>query len=246
MTDLYLVFIAGLLGSAHCIGMCGGFVLAIGSSSDRTTGVMHQGFYFAGKTVTYTLLGAIAGAFGSALLMLSGFQNLLSIAAGVLMLLIGLGLIGVLDRFVGVARLAHLPAYQRALGYFLQRRTAGGTMGLGLLNGLLPCGLVYGLLVKAAATGTLLGGALTMFVFGIATIPALFVLGFTGHLVRPVWRNRLNLAGGVLVVLLGVMTIVRGTPAMDALMARLHGGGHSPTHEMHRAAPPHPGAHSMH
>ncbi len=256
MSDLYFVFLAGILGSAHCLGMCGGFVLAINTTHDRTTGVLHQGFYFFGKTVTYTLLGAAAGTMGSALAGITGAQNVLSIVAGIAMLFIGLSVLGVFDRIESAGRLAGIPGFKQALGYFLQRRSFSGTFGLGLLNGLLPCGLVYGLLMKASATGTPAGGAVTMFVFGIATIPALFALGLTGHLLRPAWRSHLNRAGGIIVILLGLMTVIRGTPAQHTVMQWLPGGSHhGAAHEMpmpgreqqdaHPASPA-PAPHHMH
>lgn len=244
MNDLYLVFIAGLLGSAHCIGMCGGFVLAINTSRDSSRVLLHQVLYFGGKALTYTLMGAVAGLAGAAIMNAAGIRSSLSILAGVLMILIGLGLVGVIDRIRGFNRLTSFPGFKQAMAYFLNQRTPAGTLGLGLLNGLLPCGLVYGLLAKAAATGTIAGGALTMFVFGMATVPALFVLGMTGHLLRPAWRSRLNLAGGVIVILMGLLTIVRGTPAMGAVMALFHGDSHGGTHQVDEMPPSHD--HMMH
>ncbi len=238
MNDLYLVFVAGLLGSAHCIGMCGGFVLAIHTSRDGSRMLLHQVLYFGGKALTYTLMGAVAGLAGAAIVNTAGIRSSLSILAGVLMVLIGLGLVGVIDRIRGFDRLTSFPGFKQAMAYFLKKRTPTGTLGLGLLNGLLPCGLVYGLLAKAAATGTIAGGALTMAVFGLATVPALFVLGMTGHLLRPAWRTRLNLAGGVLVILMGVLTIVRGTPAMGSVMALFHGEAHHGMHQVDEVAPP--------
>ncbi|RMF59144.1 MAG: sulfite exporter TauE/SafE family protein [Bacteroidetes bacterium] len=102
---------------------------------------------------------------------------------------------------------------------FLRDPTPGRIWALGLLNGLLPCGLVYAALAAATASGTALRGAFLMAVFGLATVPALLVLGSTGVLMRPAWRVRLQRAGAVLVILLGLLTLVRGFPG-------LHAGGH--------------------
>lgn len=220
MIDLPLVFAAGLLGGAHCIGMCGGFVLAVGTAPDREVGLIRQACYFIGKTLTYTVMGAAVGFFGSTIgARFAGVQDAISIVAGGVMLLIGLGLIGVLRRFGRFGVLMNRPRFRRAVRYFVRKRTRAGALGVGLLNGLLPCGMVYGMLAMAAATGTLLGGALTMFVFGIATVPALFVLGLAGHLLRPAWRHRLHRASGVVVIVLGLITVLRGTPVMHMLMS---------------------------
>jgi len=205
MRDLAFVFGIGLLSSMHCVGMCGGFVLAIGKG--RT-------MYFAGKTLTYTVFGALAGVFGSAV-MTARFQNALSIALGVILVLIGASLVGLLRRIRLGEGLARSRPIARALAYFLKRPSP---FGLGVVNGLLPCALVYGMLVKAASTGTAWEGALTMAVFGSATIPALFLLGLSGTLIRPSWRLRLSRVGGVLVILLGLLTIARGTPLAEAVL----------------------------
>lgn len=220
MIDLPLIFAAGLLGGAHCVGMCGGFVLALGTTPDGGAGLDRQACYFIGKTLTYTVMGAAVGLFGATLgSVFAGVQDAISIVAGGVMLVIGLGLIGVLRRVGGFGTLMNRPLFRRAARYFVRKRTRAGALGVGLLNGLLPCGMVYGMLAMAAATGTFLGGALTMFVFGLATVPALFVLGLAGHLLRPAWRHRLHLASGAIVIVLGLITVLRGTPMIHAFMS---------------------------
>lgn len=220
MIDLPLIFAAGLLGGAHCIGMCGGFVLAVGNTPGRRASLVRQACYFIGKTLTYTVMGAAVGFFGATIsARFAGVQDAISIVAGGVMLVIGLGLVGVLRRVGGFGVLMNRPLFRRAVRYFTRKRTRAGALGVGLLNGLLPCGIVYGMLAMAAATGTLLDGALTMFVFGIATVPALLVLGLAGHLLRPAWRHRLHRASGVVVIVLGLITVLRGTPAMHVLMS---------------------------
>jgi uncharacterized protein len=232
MAELSVVFLIGLFGGAHCIGMCGGFVIALmQANGGGRTGHMHQAMYFAGKTLTYVLFGVLAGAFGAALgLAFSGFQQLLTILVGFVLVVLGLGLVGVLRRFEGLARLVPIQFLSRMIGALVRRRSPFATMGLGMLNGALPCGLVYAVLVSAAGTGSMLGGALTMGAFGLGTIPALYLVGVGGLLVRPVWRNRLSQVGGVLVILLGLATMVRGTPAMGAIMGWIHGGDAATEH----------------
>ena len=133
-----------------------------------------------------------------------------------------------------MARLSRLPA---VLGRLLKRRTHAATFGLGMVNGLLPCGLVYGVLALAAATGSPLRGALTMAVFGVATIPALYLLAMASFLMRPAWRMRLNRISGVLVIVLGLITILRGTPALDPIMHLFH-TDHPDHHELVEPTPP--------
>ncbi|OZC02435.1 sulfite exporter TauE/SafE family protein [Rubricoccus marinus] len=214
MLDLAAVFAAGLLGSAHCVGMCGGLVAVLSRGAGPATA--RQGAYFAGKTATYAALGALAGLIGvSASAAASGAQIVVSVAMGLVLVVIGLGLCGVL-------RIGREPGrdvvgrwLRPALRRVLRSRSPGVPLALGALNGLLPCGLVYGMLAKAATTGSASGGALTMTAFGLATLPALGLAGVLGSrlsLERRVWLQR---AGGVLIVGLGLLTIGRAAMAVD-------------------------------
>jgi hypothetical protein len=231
MPDLIAVFLVGLLGSAHCVGMCGGFVVAVAQRGGRGTQV-RQLLYFLGKTLTYALFGAVAGGVGHVIGgAFAGVQNVLSIALGIFLVGIGLGLLGVLKRFSGPRLPAWLGRLPSVIARLLKRRTRAATFGLGMVNGLLPCGLVYGVLALAAATGTPLGGALTMAVFGAATIPALYLLSVASFLMRPAWRMRFSRISGVLVVVLGLITILRGTPALDPILHLFH-NDHPAHHEM--------------
>ncbi|MEP0546715.1 MAG: sulfite exporter TauE/SafE family protein [Rhodothermales bacterium] len=221
--DLPLVFAIGLLGSAHCVGMCGGFVVALGHAQRGGPSIhIRQSLYFLGKTATYALFGAAAGAAGAAVgLALSGFQGLVSLGLGLVLVVVGLSLCGVLHRLGFAERIAGRFAGRfagaRVLGEAVRRLvargTAGATFGLGMLNGLLPCALVYGLLARAAAAGSPLGGAAVMAVFGLGTIPALYLTGLFGNLVPPTRRLWLSRLGGVLIVALGVLTMARGATA---------------------------------
>ena len=238
MSDLVVVFMIGLVGSAHCVGMCGGFALAL-AHDERERRRLHarQTLYHLGKTTTYALLGAFAGGGGAALASaISGAQSALSVVLGLFLIGVGLGVLGVFRRFEGFRRVGPWRAFTTRMAGFLRKRTLKSAYGLGLVNGLLPCGLVYAALAAAAATGSLLEGALTMAVFGLATVPALYGLALTGFLMRPVWRARLNLVGGVLVVVLGLVTLARGTPLLHAGMG--HGDeGHQGHEQVVPAAP---------
>ena len=200
--------------------MCGGFVLTVSTAPGRTARLTRQLLYFVGKTLTYTVMGAAVGLAGATVgSAFAGVQDAISIGAGALMLVLGLHLLGALGRLPAMGALMHWPPFRAASRYLTQTRSAAGALGLGLLNGLLPCGLVYSLLAMAAATGTMLGGALTMLVFGSATVPALFALAWVGDLLQPAWQHRLHRASGVLVMALGLITVLRGTPAMHLLMS---------------------------
>lgn len=220
MLDLAAVFLAGLLGSAHCVGMCGGFVALIGVGGDRSAAT-RQGAYFAGKTATYTAFGAVSGAVGGlAAGLLGGVAGALAVGLGVAMVAVGLGLCGVAwggARAPGTQVAARLsPVIGRLVGV----GSPPALFGLGAVNGLLPCGLVYGMVAVAASTGSAASGAATMAVFGLSTVPALALTGVFSQRLRPSGRAQMQRLAGVLVVVMGVVTVARGADALTT-------GGHT-------------------
>jgi sulfite exporter TauE/SafE len=211
--DLGIAFSAGLLGSVHCVGMCGGLVAVVCAGGDGRSVHSRQVRYFLGKTLVYAALGGIAGAAGQAAgLALVGLSGVLSLALGIALVVAGVfacagrrgGAVG-----PGAARLVG-----PLLGRAVAARGAFAPVALGAVNGLLPCGLVYGLLAKAAATGSAPAGAATLAVFGLATIPALYVVGLSGARIAPAWRDRMGRAAGIALVLLGLLTTARGADAL--------------------------------
>jgi sulfite exporter TauE/SafE len=217
MQDLSLVFLVGLLGSAHCVGMCGGLIAGVAMSGPRDALHLRQAAYLGGKTLAYAVFGALAGALGVlAGTLLAGVQGALTLALGLVLIVVGLALCGVGQRWARALPLADRIAQPLTalIGRLLQRGDAQGLVGLGFVNGLLPCALVYGMLAKAATTGSAVGGALTMAVFGLGTVPALYLTGLLGARLPVRWRQRMQVAGGVLVVALGVLTAARAATAL--------------------------------
>lgn len=200
----------GLLGSLHCVGMCGPIALALPFDRSRTTRLFAGNtFYNLGRVVTYTLLGAAAGLIGRGF-SLAGLQQPLSIAIGVLLIM------GILLPWLGV-HISFLAPINRGvgkvkawLGMFLRRKGIFALFTTGLLNGLLPCGLVYVGLFGAMGTGSSLEGALFMAAFGMGTFSMMFAIGWAGNLISPTIRIKLQKAIPVFVVLLGVIFILRG------------------------------------
>lgn len=221
MNEIVLAFSLGLLGSAHCVGMCGGFALALSQGAARI-GRVHamQGTYLLGKTLTYAVLGGMAGAFGDLVMQMHGVQVVVSVIAAVALFIIGLSLCGfslASVRWPGVQKLSG------AVVALMQRGTLWATFGLGMLNGLLPCGLVLAMLVQAWATGGVWSGSAYMAAFGLGTLPALYLTSLTGIMARPLWRLRMQRVAGVLLLVMAVLTLVRATPAGSEAMARLMG-----------------------
>ena len=185
--DLISIISIAFLGSfGHCIGMCGGIVIAYSSAGLKAEhGQLFQItshlLYSLGRVTTYTVLGALFGFLGGVAVFDNRTNGMLWLIAGTAMILTGLALLGKLhvlnafEKHVSGARW-----YQDLFRQFINSDSVFGFYLLGLLNGLLPCGFVYFFAITAASTASPVYGALVMFVFGLSTIPSLCF----GHLLR--------------------------------------------------------------
>jgi sulfite exporter TauE/SafE len=207
---LLAALLLGLLGSLHCVGMCGPIALAIPVKREKpgtaAAGILIYNF---GRALTYSVLGAISGLAGSAVQFAAGQQTLSIVAGSVVLLILLAGFFG---------KRMHLPSFvmnvisrtKNNLGKLFQRRRPDALLLIGILNGLLPCGLVYAGLAGAAATGTFLHGAAFMFVFGIGTIPALFALSFAGAKISISFRTKMRKAVPLFVATMALLLVLRG------------------------------------
>ncbi len=187
-------FVAGLLGSSHCLGMCGGIATALGTG---TPGRARPGtlcvLYSCGRITSYSLAGAVAGAFGVATLGALGgshWAEVLRLCAGVMVMVIGLNIaLGHASR-IGWLRVPErwgAALWRRAsphLGRLLPQAALPRALVVGFLWGWLPCGLVYSALLAAATAGNALTGGITMLAFGAGTLPAMAGVGYLGSRLR--------------------------------------------------------------
>ncbi len=225
--NLLLAFVTGLISSlGHCIGMCGGIVAVYSarqSARARTNGLATRlGALLplhAGRLMTYAGLGALMGLAGALLEQIGGlvgWQGILSIVVGVVMLLLGLSLMGILPPIeVALASFTRGAAPLRRMKG--ARPSAWSGLELGLLWGLLPCGLVFAMLINSADTQTAWGGALTMLTFGLGTVPALLGLGLATNALGAQLRGRLNAVAASLIFLFGAQAILRGLAAINLI-----------------------------
>ena len=171
MMELPFVFFAGLLGSSHCLGMCGPFAFALGGDSSWRANLRRQTYYTLGRLGTYTLLGAFAGFGGWRLAQVwpasLPLPTLLALLAGVLLIYQGLVAAGVLRRQAtgrGGPCLAGT-----FFASFLRSPQTSHVFLAGVFTGLLPCGLLYGMLALAASSGQMSVAAITMAIFNICS-----------------------------------------------------------------------------
>ncbi len=216
--DIVAIITAAFLGSfGHCLGMCGGIVIAYSSAKidknwSKTHEIVAHLLYSFGRITTYVTLGAIFGAIGG-VAKFNGYANgILTIIAGAFMILAGLSLIGKISFLTHLEHsLSRSHWYQKAFGYILRDHSLYSFYLLGLLNGLLPCGLVYFFAVESASTGSPFWGAFVMLIFGLSTIPALLGLGlFTSIFTKSNFRKLMINLASIVVVLFGLYTIYHG------------------------------------
>jgi sulfite exporter TauE/SafE len=212
-----MVFVGGLLGSAHCVGMCGTFVLALGSrKGGLASGLGRQLVYGLGRVFTYTCGGTVAGYAGwrlsGELRWLLNVHAVLAFLAGGLLIIQGLAATGVLPGPSWFSRRG--PCLVPSLFAALLRETRLRSVFLGgVMNGLLPCGLVYAFLALAAGAGGPLQGGVTMLLFGLGTLPVLALVGCGARLLGRITRRTLSIAAWC-VVLTGMLSIARGVEAL--------------------------------
>lgn len=175
------LFLVGLLGAGHCVGMCGGIVGALAfSGPGGTRAVVVHLAYNLGRIASYAAAGAIAGALGGLLGELLALQRLFQFLASLMLIAMGVYLLGATAALAWLENLGgHLwrrvqPVTQR----FLPVQGFAQAFPLGMLWGWLPCGLVYSALATALASASAAKGALSMLAFGLGTLPNLLLAGF--------------------------------------------------------------------
>jgi uncharacterized protein len=211
MNMIWSAFVLGLVGSLHCLGMCGPIVLVLpGSARERWSFLLSRLLYNAGRAITYAFMGLVVGVIGQSIA-LAGYQQWLGIVAGVLMIL------GVLLPSKGMRRILPARHYDSALAWLKSRlgRLLGNSsqsslFSIGLLNGFLPCGLVYMALAGSLTMGSAPGSALYMLLFGLGTLPVMFAASYAGGLITGEMRRKITRLIPVGVVLLGLLFILRG------------------------------------
>jgi len=214
---LTIITIAFLGSFGHCIGMCGGIVVAYSTikikpeSSKVSQSVAHLLYSF-GRVFTYSILGALFGALGGVVLFSNNANGILLIVAGVAMILAGLSLMGKIKFLTLIEHsFSSSSFYKNTFKSVLHSKSNVSFFLLGMLNGLLPCGFVYFFAITAASTADPLYGALVMAVFGMSTIPAMFGVGFLASLASATsFRNMMMSLSSVAVILYGVFTIYNG------------------------------------
>ena len=224
MIEYPLILLGGLLGSSHCVGMCGAFAMLVGMNKPTVReNVKAQLAFSAGRLFTYCTLGAVSGYVGLRLVksapQLLNIPAALCLLAGGLLVMEGLFATGLLKRR-GVATAPRAGCLMSPLFATLLRMPGlRNAFSAGLVTGMLPCGLLYAFLSLAASTGDLLRGMAVMAAFGLGTVPLMVITGAGSMLLRLSTRERLMRAAAWCIILTGGLTVWRGAAFLYAANA---------------------------
>ncbi|MBT9614322.1 MAG: sulfite exporter TauE/SafE family protein [Burkholderiales bacterium] len=215
--SLLAVFLTGLLGGVHCVGMCGGIVgafsLQLPGSGPRLSYHLAANL---GRLTSYVIAGLIAGALGSTSAFLSQLfpaEKILYVFANLVLIALGLHLAGIWSGVL-ILEAAGGGVWKRLQPLFKKLvpiQSVPQAFAAGMVWGWLPCGLVYSVLIAALASGSALQGGLTMLAFGLGTLPNLLLMGiFASQLQKFFTRRGVRLTAGLVIVALGGLGLMRG------------------------------------
>lgn len=208
---LYTALIFGLISSLHCIGMCGPIAMMLPvSRTNPTKKALQILLYHAGRLTSYAILGFLFGLLGRGLY-LAGIQQRISIAVGVLMIVMALVPEKVFARYNFSRPIYNLISKVKTnLGQQFKRKTPDALFTIGLFNGLLPCGLVYAALFGAVAMQNVGLSTVYMVLYGLGTVPLMSAVVYVANFLSFPFRNKLQKVVPLVTVVIGVLFVLRG------------------------------------
>jgi sulfite exporter TauE/SafE len=225
-------FVVGLLGGAHCLGMCGPLVtmyadrIGGGERGPSTRALRQHALFNAGRTASYTAIGALLGLVGSVLVDAGALLNagdlvrgVAGVAAGVVIVAAGVGYLTGTQSHAAAGAVPGLGSAFAAVTDRIADRvddwaTGPGIVALGAVHGVLPCPLLYPAFVYALATGSPVDGGLALAALGLGTFPTLFAYGTAVDAVSADTRQRLHRALGAAFVVAGTIPAAKGLTAL--------------------------------
>jgi len=210
--DYGLAFMAGVLGSGHCLGMCGALVSGYFMRSGASRSYLPYFVYQIARIFVYTLVGFAAAALGVVLVSSGVFgkvQSILQMSIGAIVIILALGILGWIP-FQGSVRLIPMKLLRRG---YAESRTKGPILGAtiaGLLNGLMPCPLTFAMAVKATSATTIMDGGLLMLTFGAGTLPTMLFVSVAFGKMSAHFRGLMLKSAALIMIIMGCNTIYMG------------------------------------
>lgn len=216
--EWWLIISIAFAGSfGHCIGMCGGFIVAysstkIDASMSRSAQLIRHSAYNIGRVSSYIILGMFFGGLGALFNLNMEMHGILFIFAGAVMIITALGMFG-------LSKLIHLlergfssnPLFKTLFSRLIKSKSIGSFFALGVMNGFFPCGFVFFFAAKAAASASIINGGLIIGVFGLATVPSLLALGQSVSFFKEIaFRQTMNRIAALAILIYGIYSVYYG------------------------------------
>ena len=203
-----------MLSLSHCIGMCGGFVIAYNAKlakASKSKAFLSSLLYQISRICAYILLGALGGKFGSAVAFSSRAEGYMKFVVGILLIIFGVALIkrGELLKFIENQKIYNV-FLAKPFKFALSRDDTFGFMLLGFLNGLLPCGLVYTYLAMAIMSADAMQGAILMAMFGVATLPVMLTFSTIVNFINEKFSRIMLFVSAFIIIAFGIYQAYKG------------------------------------
>lgn len=219
--ELWTAFTLGILGSFHCIGMCGPIALSIpGKNNSKAVLFLNGMLYNIGRILSYATLGFVLGVLGMGAT-IAGYQNVLSVILGTLIIIFSLFKKIPLPAKVNQLYTHFTKNITYLISSLFRDNSRSAPFLIGLLNGFLPCGFVVTALAAALITSTALHSSMYMALFGIGTVPVMLMLNVAPGFVSPQFRSKLRPFSTYFAIIIGILLIYRGLMMMNGSM--MHG-----------------------
>jgi sulfite exporter TauE/SafE len=217
--DIYSLFMLGLVGTGHCLGMCGPLIIAFPGQSKQISAHL---CYHCGRLTTYCAVGFLMGLIGKSLTLMASAVNAdplrwvawtqigLSVVAAFLLLYLGMARMGLCQEpaWMSLAAPEKFPGFGKTLNAALSKQSRTPYFILGLMFGLLPCGLSFGAFARALAVESPSYGAALLLAFGLGTLPGLLALGVGAHQFAMRYRKQSDLLSGMLMIAMGIKLLL--------------------------------------
>jgi len=210
--DYTLAFVAGFLGSGHCLGMCGALVSGYFMNSGKTKSYLPYFSYQFSRISIYTLIGVSAAALGVVLVaggMFGKLQSILQMLIGGVVIMLAMGILGWIP-WQGSVRLIPMQTLRKGYASAKQKGPVLGAMIAGVLNGLMPCPLTFAMAVKATTATSLLEGGALMLAFGAGTLPMMLFISVAFGKMSAKLRGLMLKAAALIMIVMGANTIHKG------------------------------------
>jgi sulfite exporter TauE/SafE len=216
----FSMFMLGILGTGHCIGMCGPLVIAFPA---RGGGFVSHLYYHLGRIVTYTIIGSVMGGIGVGLaeiatvtggnypVWVTRIQMGASIVAAFFLLMFGLARLGIIREpgWMNLASPNKIPGYRKLLKSALASKREAEMLLIGLMMGLLPCGLSFAAFSRALPSGSPIHGAAMVFIFALGTLPGLLLLGTGASGFARRYQTHSDILAGLLMIFMAAELAVK-------------------------------------